>query len=564
MADEYAVYNGDELVSQSPGYAPDRVTRRVQLSGGLELRVCGDSDTELQRRLSEAEDAIRARDTFLSNMSHDIRTPMNAIVGLTLLAKMHLDETARVSDALSKIETASGHLLSLINDVLDMSRINSGRMELSRDYFSLSDMMHEIYVIAQPQAEKKGQTLRFEADQIYAETLQGDALRLRQIFVNIIGNAVKYTPEGGHIDVRFEERERGEQCMLRFVCRDDGIGMSEEFLRRIYEPFERVRSTTVSRIEGAGLGMSIVKRLTESMSGDISIQSAPGEGTAVTIEIPMPWRQEALDSDAVRGRRLLILEGDAALRRAYSAYLGECGAECALVASVQEALNALADADIAGRAYDAIIIGREHGEGDKLDIAAYLHSAAAQLPLLLISDDNWDEINYRAERCGVSAFIPLPLLRKRLINGLSAALKSGAGEGGQSDWPDLRGRRLLLVEDNLVNMEIAKELLGMTGALTDPAEDGKQAVDAFSAAPEGAYTMILMDVQMPVMDGYQAARAIRALNRPDAATVPIYAMTANTFAEDIARARDAGMNGHLAKPIDINALMQALRDAAGR
>ena len=565
MRDEFAVSDGQNVLYKTGGFQPEQVTDSVDLSGGMRLLICSQDKEALRLRLQEAEEAISAKDTFLSSMSHDIRTPMNAIVGLTLLAKMHLDETARVSDALNKIETASGHLLSLINDVLDMSHINSGRMQINAEPFSLNDLIHDTLVIVRPQAEKKKHRLRFATEGIAAETLTGDILRLRQIFVNIISNAVKYTPDQGEISVRFSEELRGGRCELIFTCEDNGIGMSEEFLERIFEPFERVRSSTVSRIEGTGLGMSIVKKLTEAMGGSITVHSRLQQGTSVLIRIPLDYSSEQPDREGLEDKRILVLEATPSLQQSYGAYLGDAGIAHTVVASVQQAMSALADADIAGQPYHAVIIGQACGaDEDRLDFAAYLHKAAPELPLLLISDENWEEISYRAEHSGIVSFVALPLLRSSLLNGLKAALRRMPGAEPVSAYPDLRGRSILLVEDNFINSEIAREILGMTGAEVDLAENGREAVDRYTAAPDGCYSLILMDVQMPVMNGYEAAELIRGSSRPDAASIPIYAMTANTFAEDIARAHAAGMNGHIAKPIDVNALMQVLRAVTGR
>ncbi len=565
MQDEFAVSDGELILYQSDGFQLDLVTETLSLSGGKTLLICGQDKLILAQRLHEAEEAIAAKDTFLSNMSHDIRTPMNAIVGLTLLAKMHLDETSRVADALNKIETASGHLLSLINDVLDMSRINSGRMQITAEAFSLNDLIHEIMIIIRPQAEKKKHAMRLTTEDISVETLIGDSLRLRQIFVNIISNSVKYTPDGGEITVRFSEEMTQDRCALLFTCQDNGIGMSEDFLQRIFEPFERVHTSTVSRIEGTGLGMSIVKKLTEAMGGSIAIQSKPQEGTTVKIRIPLDYQLITLHTEALKEKRVLVVEADPALQSMYADYLNEFQIAHVITGSVQAALNALADADISSQSYDVVIIGSSCGEKeDKLDFAAYLHKSSPELPLLLASDDDWEQIRYRAAHSGIAAFLPLPLFRKSLINGLETVLDS-LSEGNQaSAYPDLKGKKLLLVEDNFINREIALEILGVTGAQIDTAENGREAVERFTASPEMGYSLILMDVQMPVMNGYEATEQIRLSQRTDAATVPIYAMTANTFAEDISKARAAGMNGHIAKPIDVNALMQVLRTAVGR
>ena len=319
MGKAYAIIDcGDgrrEILLATPGFDVLSVNQKIALSDERQIWISGIDPLEaenetLRQRLREAEDANAAKETFLSNMSHDIRTPMNAIVGMTALAQKHIDEKARVIDALDKIETASAHLLSLINDVLDMSRINSGRMQIATEQFSLSDLLHDLLTIVRPQAVQKKHTLTFRTGEILRENLYGDPLRLRQIFVNLVNNAVKYTPDGGKIRLLVEEKMQEDCCVLIFHCEDNGVGMSEAFLRRIYQPFERVQSSTASQIEGTGLGMSIVKKLIEAMGGSIEIQSKLGEGTAVTVSIPMRYEDVAIDASFLREKRLLILEAD--------------------------------------------------------------------------------------------------------------------------------------------------------------------------------------------------------------------------------------------------------------
>ncbi len=569
MGNEYALMDisgpAPRVLYQSPGFDPAAAVEKLPLADGRDLWCAGDcalrqSNEQLRRELEEARAANAAKETFLSNMSHDIRTPMNAIVGMTALAQKYIDEKARVADALSKIETASAHLLSLINDVLDMSRINSGWMHVAEERFALGDLLHETLSILRPPIEQKKHRFRFEIGEVSAESLYGDPLRLRQIFVNIVSNAIKYTKERGEITVSVaQEPQEDGRSLLVFVCRDNGIGMTQEFLQRIFDPFERVSSSTISRIEGTGLGMSIVKRLVDAMDGEIGIESALGAGTTVTVRIPLRYERETVSAAAVEGKRLLILEADTSAAAVFRRYLGETGAAFTLVPSMPEALSALTDAEFRAAPYDAVIIGRRVALADNVfDLAAYLHKAAPALPIVLVSDDNWSEIEYRATRSGVTGFIPVPFFRKSLLNGLSAALQAGSGQENDLGTPDLRGRHILLAEDNFINCEIACELLASSSAEVDTAENGQAAVERFLASPVGYYDLVLMDIQMPVMDGYTAARAIRAADRADAG-LPIYAMTANTFAEDVARAREAGMDGHIAKPIDVNALMQVLR-----
>ncbi len=526
----------------------------------------------MRLQLEDALNANAAKEVFLSNMSHDIRTPMNAIVGMTALAKKHIDEKARVVDALGKIEVASAHLLGLINDVLDMSHINSGKLNLSEELFSLSDLLHDLLVIVRPQAEQRQHSFRFEAGGIAAESLYGDPLRLRQIFVNIINNAVKYTKEGGDIRVSVREESAGagkapaqppaagERVQLVFVCQDNGLGMSREFLDRIFMPFERVKNTTSSRIEGTGLGMSIVKKLIEAMDGSIVIESEPGKGTRVEVRIPLRFEPKQVKTEALLEKRLLVIEADPELRETYTRYLAEFGLRFSLAASASEAIAALTDADFRNDPYHVVIIGKAQEQtSDVFELAGYLKKFNAGLSVILAGEQKWDEIEYRAVHSGIDAFLPLPFFRKSLIGGLNRVLAETGGEESRLSSPDLGGKHILLAEDNLINREIACELLQSTGAAVDTAENGEEAVKRFLESANGYYSLILMDIQMPVMDGYTAVRNIRACGREDAAGTPIYAMTANAFAEDIAKAREAGMNGHIAKPIDINLLMQLLR-----
>ena len=569
MGKAYAIIDcGDgrrEILLSTPGFDVLSVNQKIALSDERQIWISGIDPLEaenetLRQRLREAEDANAAKETFLSNMSHDIRTPMNAIVGMTALAQKHIDEKARVIDALDKIETASAHLLSLINDVLDMSRINSGRMQIATEQFSLSDLLHDLLTIVRPQAVQKKHTLTFRTGEILRENLYGDPLRLRQIFVNLVNNAVKYTPDGGKIRLLVEEKMQEDCCVLIFHCEDNGVGMSEAFLRRIYQPFERVQSSTASQIEGTGLGMSIVKKLIEAMDGSIEIQSKLGEGTAVTVSIPMRYEDVAIDASFLREKRLLILEADRETAQTYRQYLNEAGLRYQIVPSFPEGMSALTEADYGGEQFDAVIIGKKVEEADNVfDLAAYLKKAYPQMTQILVSEDQWNEIEYRANRSGIDAFIPIPFFRKSLMNGLNQALRDKEDPSGNFGAPNLADKHILLVEDNEINRMIARELLITTQAQTDEAENGQQAVEKFLSSQPGYYDLILMDVQMPIKDGYAATREIRQSGRPDAAQIKIIAMTANAFAEDIAKAMDAGMNGHLSKPIDIQLFMRTLR-----
>ncbi|MCI8942289.1 MAG: response regulator [Oscillospiraceae bacterium] len=516
----------------------------------------------LQKALAEAEESNQAKSRFLSNMSHDIRTPMNAIMGMTSIALSHIDEKARVQDCLDKIRTASVHLMSLVNDVLDMSRIDSGRMIINEERFSLADLVHDLAVIVRPQAVQKKQTLRFEIGRILEECLVGDPLRLRQILVNIIGNAVKYTQESGEIRVRFSQRP-GEKGLvwLDFSCEDNGIGMSGEFLERIFVPFERVHSSTVNKIEGTGLGMAIVKNLVDSMSGTIRVESREGEGSRFTVSLPLlPSAGEpaALPPEGI----VLVAESRDDRAEMIAGCLADSGLTPVRLENGMEAVTYLTEARYEGRMPCAMLLGQELEDMAVLDVAAHVRQQAGQeFPILLVSEEDWAPMEYRATRAGVSAFVPCPLFGSRLLGTLSRLLCGEDGEerGAGAREGDYSGRRVLLVEDNELNLEIASELLSMTGVEVDTAENGLQAAERFAAVPEGYYDIIFMDIQMPVMDGYEAARRIRSLDRPDAGTVWIVAMTANAFVEDMRLSREAGMNEHVSKPVDLERLQDVLR-----
>ena len=518
---------------------------------------------ELKKMLSEANAANVAKETFLSNMSHDIRTPMNAIVGMTALAKKYIDEKARVADALSKIDAASVHLLSLINDILDMSRINSGKMEITPELFSLPLLIHDTVSLIRPQLEKRGHRFELLADELETESFYGDTLRIRQILVNILSNAVKYTPDGGEISLSVKELDGEEDFKtVVFVCKDNGMGMSKDFVERIFEPFERVNNSTISGIEGTGLGMSIVKKLVDAMHGKIEIDSELSKGTAITISLPLKIAEETVDSRNLKGKDILVIEANEKQASRFKDILSSEGIECNIVSSAADAISAMTEASYRDASYSIIVIGEEmRGEGNIFELAAYISKSYPDICLILSSSADWDAIEYQAQKNGISAFIPVPFYKRSLINGLAEALsKSTGSSSSDSLFPDLKGKRILLVEDNMINREIAKEMLSSTGAEILTAENGKEAVDAFTSSAPGYFSIILMDIQMPVMDGYSATKNIRDSGREDS-DLPIFAMTANTFAEDIAKAKASGMNGHVAKPIDMSILMQTLKKA---
>lgn len=549
-----------ESVNIAAGPAADG-TDPVSQVQALEQEVAA-----LKKALEDAEESNRAKSRFLSSMSHDIRTPMNAIMGMTAIGLKHIDEKARVQDCLDKIRTASAHMMSLVNDVLDMSRIDSGRMTIGEEQFSLADLVHDIAVIVRPQAAQKGQNLRFEISQILEENLLGDPLHLRQILVNIIGNAVKYTQNDGFIRVRLSQRPGGEgKVLLDFLCEDNGIGMSQAFLERIFIPFERVNSSTVNKIEGTGLGMSIVKNLVDSMGGEIRVTSQEGFGSQFEVTLPLrvcPKKMAALPEKG----SVLVAESRNDLAENIRDCLRQTHLDMVRLKTGLEAVTYLTEAQYEGRMPCVMLLGQELGDMPALEVASYVRQLAGKdFPILLVSEEDWAQIEYRAVRAGVSAFVPCPLFGSRLLETLSGLLygSGGSGGGAGAGGMDYSKNRVLLVEDNELNLEIASELLGMTGVQIDTAENGQEALEKFSNAPENYYDIIFMDVQMPVMDGYEATRQIRTLSRPDAQTVWIVAMTANAFVEDIRQSKEAGMDEHISKPVDLEGLQEVLHKRLG-
>ena len=525
-------------------------------------------NASLRAALREAEEANQAKSRFLSSMSHDIRTPMNAIVGMTAIGLSHIDEKARVQDCLNKIQTASAHLMSLVNDVLDLSRIDSGRMTIGHEDFSLADLVHDISVIVLPQAAGKTQTLHFQSGDIREESLMGDPLRLRQVIVNIVGNAVKYTQAGGEIQVDFAQRPAGEgKVWLDFSCKDNGLGMSPEFLKRIFLPFERVQRSDISRIEGTGLGMSIVKKLVDNMGGSITVESQEGVGSRFTVALPLsvsPRGRKPLALPA--GQAVLVAERREQPARQIMAYLSDGGLTSAWLTSGLAAVTRLTEAKYEGHMPCALLLGQALDDMSPLDLAQHVRQLAGpEFPILLVSEDDWSQIEYQASRAGVNAFVPCPLFPSRLLETLSSLTAGQAREERSSGGmeADYSQRHVLLVEDNELNQEIAVELLGVTGVQVDVAGNGAEAVELFQNSSEGWYEIIFMDVQMPVMNGYDATRAIRSLPRADAGDTWIVAMTANAFMEDIYRSREAGMNEHISKPVDIDRPTEILRNRLG-
>lgn len=533
------------------------------------------SNEEYRRSMEEALRAAQvandAKTKFLSEMSHDIRTPMNAIVGMTDIALNYIDDRARVEDCLKKIRTASGHLMSLLNEVLDMSRIESGRLTLDREEFQLADFIHGILIVIQPQAEKKDIRFHLELGEIFSENFIGDPIRLQQIFLNVLSNAVKYTESGGEVWMRLGQRKDGKnKICLMLEVQDTGIGMSPEFLEHLFDPFERERNTTFSRIEGTGLGMSITKKLVDMMQGDITVDSRQGEGTTFRIRLMLDRaeKKNGIKREALAGKRVLILQGAKEKLTKLPEMLQKLGMKADVASCGMEAIDLINEADIAGMDYFALLTSDRL---EDLEISLLLPEICARkgkdFPILLLSESDWSEVEYLLKQAGVTAFVPLPLFESRLAETLYSYTEEGKKEQEQAAGVQRKlhvNSHILLVEDNELNREIAVEILKTTGARIDTASDGREAVEKVTASQEFYYNLILMDIQMPVMDGLEATRRIRALKRADASSVNIVAMTANAFAEDRKKSIEAGMNAHITKPLDVEQVLDCLDKWGGR
>ena len=529
-------------------------------------------ELEIRQALKEASEAAeaanRAKSEFLARMSHDIRTPMNAIMGMTAVAAMHLDDRERVTDCLGKITISSRHLLALINDVLDMSKIESGKVTLSEEPFNMADMVRSIVTIIQPQATGKHQQLKVHIAGVEHENVVGDMLRLQQVFVNILGNAVKFTPEGGNITFSIQEcppMVHGMGC-YEFVCEDNGIGMDESFLKTIFEPFSRSKSSVSQNIEGTGLGMSITRNIVQMMEGHIKVASRPGEGSRFTVQIHLKL-QDAVSEDVeqLADLRVLVADDDRDSCTATCEILDSIGMHSEGVFGGQEAVDRVKQTYGTAEGYAAVILDWRMPEKDGVQAAREIRQHVGEdMPIIILSAYDWSSIEAEAREAGVQAFIEKPLFRSRLIYALNTVLNRDGQEArlatDELGEDSFAGKRVLLVEDNELNREIAEELLGFLGVTVEQAEDGQQALDMVERSAPGYYDLVFMDIQMPVMDGYEAARRIRALGRKDTESLPIIAMTANAFASDIRQAKEAGMDGHIAKPVEVAKLLQTLKE----
>ena len=524
-------------------------------------------NAKLQVAVEKAESANRAKSTFLSNMSHDIRTPMNAIIGFTTLALSNIDDTDRVKDYLAKTLASSNHLLSLINDVLDMSRIESGKIHLEEVEVNLSDVLHDLKTIVSGQIYAKQLELYMDAMDVTDEDVYCDKTRLNQILLNLLSNAIKFTPAGGTVSVRVRQlagKVRG--CgQYEFRIKDNGIGMSQEFAQKIFEPFERERTSTVSRIQGTGLGMAITKNIVDMMGGTIEVQTVQGKGTEFTVCVPMRAQTEQRPVEKItelEGLKALVVDDDFNTCDSVTKMLVKVGMRAEWTLSGKEAVLRARQSIEMSDVYHAYIIDWRLPDMNGIEVTRQIRSLHDDTPIIILTAYDWSDIEVEAKAAGVTAFCSKPMFMSDLRETLMSALGQKPADAVQRLLPeknaDFKGKHILLVEDNELNREIAQEILREYGFLVDSAENGAVAVEKVSTAAPGSYDLVLMDVQMPIMDGYTATRKIRALDDPARAKLPILAMTANAFDEDRRNALESGMNGFLSKPIVIGDLVQEL------
>ena len=530
------------------------------------------SDWKMNQALSEAvraaETANKAKSTFLSNMSHDIRTPMNAIIGFTTLAVSNIDDKKRVQDYLGKILSSSNHLLSLINDILDMSRIESGKIHLEETEVSLSEVLHDLKTIISGQIHAKQLELYMDAMDVTNEDVYCDKTRLNQVLLNLLSNAVKFTPAGGTVSVRIRQchgTQKGSE-LYEIRVKDNGIGMSQEFIQKIFSPFERERTSTVSRTQGTGLGMAITKNIVDMMGGTIEVQTEQGKGTEFIVRLPFrtqPEHQRTEKIAELEGLKALVVDDDFNTCDSVTKMLVRVGMRSEWTLSGKEAVLRARQSMELGDAFHAYIIDWRLPDMNGIEVTRQIRSLGDDTPIIILTVYDWSDIEAEARAAGVTAFCAKPLFMSDIRETLMTAIGQSQSEPEDSVLPaagsDFRGRCILLVEDNELNREIAVELLNEYGFLIDSAENGAEAVEKVKNSEPGNYDLVLMDVQMPVMNGYEATKQIRALDDPALAGITILAMTANAFDEDRKKALKCGMDGFLSKPIVIEELISTLQ-----
>ncbi len=519
---------------------------------------------ELEKARQTALESSKAKSEFLANMSHDIRTPMNAIVGMTAIAAAHMDDREQVQNCLRKITLSSKHLLGLINDVLDMSKIESGKLTLTTEQISLKEVIEGIVNIMQPQVKAKKQTFDIHVENILTENVWCDGVRLNQVLLNLLSNATKYTPEGGAVQLSLSEEPspKGENHVrIHINVKDNGIGMSQDFVKKIYDSYSRADEARIHKTEGAGLGMAITKYIVDAMEGSIEVQSEIDRGTEFRITFDFE-KAAAMEVDMVLPSwNMLVVDDDELLCRTAMNALKSIGIKAEWTLSGEKAIDLVIQHHIKRDDYQIILLDWKLPGMNGIQTAKEIRrNLGDEVPILLISAYDWSEFEAEAREAGISGFISKPLFKSTLFYALRQYMGVETPDDQTSNQGmELSGRRILLAEDNELNWKIANELLSDLGVELDWAEDGQICLDKFQQSPEGYYDAVLMDIRMPRMTGYEAAKAIRGLNRPDALSVPIIAMSADAFSDDIQHCLECGMNAHMAKPVDVTELTRLLK-----
>lgn len=528
-------------------------------------------DQQIQQALRDAVDAAnasnKAKSDFLSSMSHDIRTPMNGIIGMTTIAANSLDDRERVADCLRKIMESSNHLLSLINEFLDMNKIESGKIELLEEEFSLAELIDGMLAMTRSQIQAHGHSFRVSIVNVEHERVIGDSRRIEQVFVNIMSNAIKYTPDGGKISLSIKETPTKAHGFghFQFTFEDNGYGMTEEFQKHLFEPFARANDKQTVGIQGTGLGMTITRNIVRMMGGDISVESVYGEGSKFTVNIYLKLQnQEDINYDSFVGLRILVADDDPVCCETTCEILNDMGINSEWVLSGKAAVDRVRTRHEQGRDFFAAIIDWKLPDQDGVETTRQIRGLVGdKMPIVILSAYDWTAIEQKARDAGANTFVNKPLFRTKLANLLDSLVNHQPEEDldvplRQLEEMELDGHRVLLAEDQEINAEIAMDFLEMTGVEVDWARDGEQAVEKLSSSPDGYYSMVFMDLQMPNMNGYEATQAIRSMDRAYAKEIPIVAMTANAFADDVMACKRAGMNEHIAKPIDVEMLARVL------
>ncbi|MBR4627005.1 MAG: response regulator [Ruminococcus sp.] len=518
---------------------------------------------KLHAAAREAASANKAKTDFLSTMSHDIRTPMNAIIGLTTIMKKNLDDTELVRENLKKITLASNHLLTLINDILDISKVESGKLNLCPQTFSIVEAVENLVNISQPMIKEKNIDFHFRINRMEKEYFYADQLRLNQIYINILSNAIKYTEPGGHVSVDMHEDESKKPgCVqLTYIVSDSGIGMSPKYMENMYHPFSRQTDSRVNSIQGTGLGLAITKQMVDLMEGTIDCQSKLGKGTTFTVTLDIPIAERQREDMVLEPLDVLIVDDDPILLETAADTLKSLGVTADCTGSASEALEMITHRHETEQDYSIVILDWKMPDIDGIEMTRRIRSTVSpDIPILLISAYDRTDIEGAAKKAGANAFISKPLFRSTLYDTINDVLGTGAKSAEpENDYSDLHGMNILIAEDFDVNWEVISALLGMYGINSERAENGRICVEKMRSASEGSYDLIFMDIQMPEMNGLDATKNIRALDDPWAASIPIIAMTADAFSENITECLNAGMNGHISKPVDIKLVIKEIR-----